>query len=225
MTRQPPPDSPRRGGSGACSAATVPRRCAGEATPLRPRCGRRAFPVLDGGASARGLPCGRLSLLTGERGPGDGAAHSPPGRWPPGRAGAWRWPTSTLRRPPSTPAFLADLGADLDACYVGASPRSRHWGRGWPMARAPGRRRGALAGRRHGWGAPGVSGDGSTPLSALVGPRSRGGARVRLRLPAPAPPAGAAGLRPPRSPSPVRRWTGSWRTATSPGLRVRPDGG
>jgi recA bacterial DNA recombination protein len=90
------------------------------------------IPLLDGITAAGGLPCGRLSLLTGERFRATGrltllqalaacASRS--------MEVAYVDLAGTL-----DPGFLADLGADLDACYV-VRPPGRALGAGLAMAR------------------------------------------------------------------------------------------
>src|SRR4029077_947047 len=90
------------------------------------------IPALDG-VLPRGLPCGRLTVLTGERGRATGrltllqalAA----------RARRSMEVASLDLAGPLDPGFLADLGADLDACYV-VRPPGRAPGPGLAMARA-----------------------------------------------------------------------------------------
>jgi hypothetical protein len=119
------------------------------------------IPVLDA-VLPQGLSCGRISVLTGER----------------GRATGRLTLAGTL-----DPGFLADLGADLEACYVVRPPR-RALGPGLAMARtlvAAGVpwlavALGSAAGRERGW---------EHALSALVGVVQGRGAVACVSAPSP----------------------------------------
>jgi recA bacterial DNA recombination protein len=90
------------------------------------------IPVLDE-VLPRGLPCGRLAVLTGERGRATGRLtllQALAARASRSMEVAYVDLAGTL-----DPGFLADLGADLDACYV-VRPPGRALGPGLAMARA-----------------------------------------------------------------------------------------
>lgn len=92
-----------------------------------------AVPVLDGVLTPGGLPHGRVTLLAAA------------GRGPSGRLTLLQSLVALASRSHDTgyvdlagtldPGFLADLGADLDACLV-ISPGPERWERGLVMARA-----------------------------------------------------------------------------------------
>ena len=92
-----------------------------------------AVPVLDGVLTPGGLPHGRVTLLAAA------------GRGPSGRLTLLQSLVALASRSHDTgyvdlagtldPGFLADLGADLDACLV-ISPGPARWERGLVMARA-----------------------------------------------------------------------------------------
>jgi hypothetical protein len=91
------------------------------------------IPVLDGILGAGGLPCGRLSAVTGERGRATGRLtllQALAARASRTMAVAYVDLAGTL-----DPGFLADLGADLEACYV-VRPPGGALGAGLAMARA-----------------------------------------------------------------------------------------
>jgi recA bacterial DNA recombination protein len=78
------------------------------------------IPLLDGLTAAGGLPCGRLTLLTGDRSRATGRLtllQALTARASRSMAVAYVDLAGTL-----DPGFLADLGADLDACYVVRPP-------------------------------------------------------------------------------------------------------
>jgi recA bacterial DNA recombination protein len=78
------------------------------------------IPVLDGLTAAGGLPCGRLTLLTGDRSRATGRLtllQALAARASRSMAVVYVDLAATL-----DPGFLADLGADLDACYVVRPP-------------------------------------------------------------------------------------------------------
>src|ERR1039457_4511296 len=92
-----------------------------------------AVPVLDDVLTPGGLPHGRVTLLAAA------------GRGPSGRLTPLQSLVALASRAHDTgyvdlagtldPGFLADLGADLDACLV-ISPGPARWERGLVMARA-----------------------------------------------------------------------------------------
>jgi len=90
------------------------------------------IPVLDGILAGGGLPCGRLSVLTGERRRATGRLtllQALAARASRTMAVAYVDLAGTL-----DPGFLADLGADLDVCYV-VRPPGGALGAGLAMAR------------------------------------------------------------------------------------------
>ena len=102
-------------------------------TPEEPGVWSTAVPVLDGVLTPGGLPHGRVTLLAAA------------GRGPSGRLTLLQSLVALASRSHDTgyvdlagtldPGFLADLGADLDACLV-ISPGPARWERGLVMARA-----------------------------------------------------------------------------------------
>ncbi|TMD02150.1 MAG: hypothetical protein E6J03_10125 [Chloroflexi bacterium] len=140
------------------------------------------IPALDG-VLPRGLPCGRLAVLTGERGRATGRLtllQALAARASRSMEVAYVDLAGTL-----DPGFLADLGADLGACYV-VRPPGRALGPGLAMARAlvaagvpwlavalPGAARG-----ERGW---------EHALSALVGAVEGRGAVACVSSPSPPP--------------------------------------
>jgi len=90
-------------------------------------------PVLDTVLLPGGLPCGRITVLAAASGCG-----------PSGRLTLLQSLVATASRHGETgyvdltasldPGFLADLGADLDACLV-VAPETGRWGQGFAMAR------------------------------------------------------------------------------------------
>ncbi|HEY2702864.1 MAG TPA: hypothetical protein VGL20_04165 [Candidatus Dormibacteraeota bacterium] len=138
------------------------------------------IPVLDG-VLPQGLPCGRISVLTGERGRATGRLtllQAFAARASRSMAVAYVDLAGTL-----DPGFLADLGADLDACYV-VRPPGGALGPGLAMARtlvAAGVpwlavALGSAAGRERGW---------EHALSALVGAVQGRGAVACVSAPSP----------------------------------------
>lgn len=141
-------------------------------------------PVLDGVLLPGGLPKGRLTLL---------AAAAPQG--PSGRLSLLQALAATASRSCDVgyvdlagsldPGYLADLGADLDACLV-LTPGRRHWSRGLVMARA-------LASAGLPWMAIGLGGAQPRPavwewehaLAALAESVARHGAVCVIAAPAP----------------------------------------
>jgi|HubBroStandDraft_6_1064221.scaffolds.fasta_scaffold178649_2 hypothetical protein len=138
------------------------------------------IPVLDA-VLPQGLPCGRISVLTGERGRATGRLtllQALAARASRSMEVAYVDLAGTL-----DPGFLADLGADLEACYVVRPPR-RALGPGLAMARtlvAAGVpwlavALGSAAGRERGW---------EHALSALVGVVQGRGAVACVSAPSP----------------------------------------
>ncbi|MDB5114465.1 MAG: hypothetical protein JWL78_1535 [Chloroflexi bacterium] len=138
------------------------------------------IPVLDA-VLPQGLSCGRISVLTGERGRATGRLtllQALAARASRSMEVAYVDLAGTL-----DPGFLADLGADLEACYVVRPPR-RALGPGLAMARtlvAAGVpwlavALGSAAGRERGW---------EHALSALVGVVQGRGAVACVSAPSP----------------------------------------
>ncbi|MDB5068022.1 MAG: Protein RecA [Chloroflexi bacterium] len=138
------------------------------------------IPVLDA-VLPQGLPCGRIAVLTGERGRATGRLtllQALAARASRSMEVAYVDLAGTL-----DPGFLADLGADLDACYVVRPPRGA-LGPGLAMARtlvAAGVpwlavALGSAAGRERGW---------EHALSALVGVVQGRGAVACVSAPSP----------------------------------------
>ena len=138
------------------------------------------IPVLDA-VLPQGLPCGRIAVLTGERGRATGrftVLQALAARASRSMEVAYVDLAGTL-----DPGFLADLGADLDACYVVRPPRGA-LGPGLAMARtlvAAGVpwlavALGSAAGRERGW---------EHALSALVGVVQGRGAVACVSAPSP----------------------------------------
>jgi hypothetical protein len=138
------------------------------------------IPVLDA-ALPQGLPCGRLTVLTGEWGRATGRLtllQALAARASRSMEVAYVDLAGTL-----DPGFLADLGADLDACYV-VRPPGRALGPGLAMARA-------LVAAGVPWLAVALGGAARTErgwehaLSALVGAVEGRGAVACFSAPAP----------------------------------------
>ncbi|MGA8666218.1 MAG: hypothetical protein WB804_05070, partial [Candidatus Dormiibacterota bacterium] len=140
-----------------------------------------AVPVLDGVLTPGGLPSGRVTLLAAA------------GRGPSGRLTLLQSLAALASRSHDTgyvdlagtldPGFLADLGADLDACLV-ISPGPARWERGLVMARA-------LVAAGMPWVGVALSGDQPRPslwehaLAALAEAVAKRGAICVVAAPAP----------------------------------------